>query len=173
MNSFISIIMSIAMLFMNTAGLCTQYIDQYNAVKNDTAGVYGYGRLYIPSVNVSVSLYETVYGDGRGQDLVDGWDSAAYRISHLGGAGFIGDHWNQGFDNIKKCKVGDFCFIKRKNGEILTYRCVKTIDGTSDGDDLYTEDGERLSKIKWADFACYTCNGHWTIVYLVFFKRVG
>lgn len=130
-----------------------------------------YGRLYIPSVDINVQLYETVNGDHKAQDYVDAQDSAAYRISHKGGCGFIADHYNQGFIKIKKCKVGCYCYIISKN-DIEIYKCMKVISGRNDGNNLYTADGERLSDIDYADFACYTCDGNWQNVYMVFFKRI-
>ena len=129
-----------------------------------------YGRLYIPSVGISVQLYETVNGDHKAQGYVDAWDSAAYRISHKGGCGFIADHYNQGFIDIKNCEVGCFCYIISENG-VEVFKCVKTTNGRNDGSNLYTADGEKLSDIDYADFACYTCDGNWQNVYMVFFKR--
>lgn len=79
--------------------------DAIHAIETDlvnhTFSENCYGRFYIPSVDTNVALYTTVNGDHRSQDIVDAKDSAAYRISHHDGCGFIADHWNQGFIAIK------------------------------------------------------------------------
>lgn len=143
---------------------------------NHTFSENCYGRFYIPSVDINVALYTTVNGDHRSQDIVDAQDSAAYRISHHGGCGFIADHWNQGFINIKNVEIGDYSYVyKRETNDIITYECIYSCYGSNDGDEIYFQYNDEytcMQKVDWADFVVYTCNGNWTNVYMRFFAQI-
>ena len=76
-----------------------------------TIGKYGdRGRLYLPSINASVALYDcppTTSGVERSQRVVDAEDSAAVMEKWFGDGTVIGDHNNQAFRNLKRLSVGD------------------------------------------------------------------
>lgn len=131
------------------------------------------GRLFIPSQGVTIKLYSVKsHGDGNNAKYyVDNSDSGAYCLSFDGGCGYIADHWNQGFINIKNCQIGDYAYIKTEN-ELRCFQCVKNTNGYNRETYLITEDGETLKNIDWADFCCYTCNGYWENVFMVFFKEI-
>ena len=147
-------------------------IQEAYEIVQDNKPLGGVGRLYIPSVGVSVRLYKVnSHNDGeRAQKYTDWKDSAAYCSSFDGGCGYIADHWNQGFLVIKDCKVGCYAYIKTQEN-IFLYRCVKNTFGYNKEKYLCTTEYETLAEIDWADICCYTCNGNWQNIYMIFFKK--
>lgn len=135
---------------------------------SDTIG--DIGRFYIPAVNVNVRVYETAEVGSYAQQVVDKKDSAAWCLSFYGGCGYIADHWNQGFINIKDCQEGDYAYVLTANS-VIAYECVKVTTGYNKSKYLITKDGENLKNIDWADFCCYTCDGNWQNIIMVFFKE--
>lgn len=129
------------------------------------------GRLYIPSVNISVRVYDSPATGKVAQQLVDNWDSAAWCKSFKGGCGYIADHWNHAFGALKYCVEGDMAYIKT-DAAIEAYQCVKVVVGDNKGKFLITDEGERLEDIQWADFCAYTCKNGWQEIYMAFFKRI-
>lgn len=146
------------------------FISEKEAILAGTSKMGSYGRFYIPSVKIDVALYLTGQGDSA-QTIVDRVDSAAYNTSFFGGCGFIADHYNQGFIEIKKCKIGCYAYIKTPDNSLEVYECVDAMSGTNTGDDLLTKDKVSISEVDWADFCCYTCDGNWRNIYMVFFKK--
>ena len=82
------------------------------------------GRLSIPDVGVDVGLYLT-----GAQEVCDAKDAAVY--FRLGNCSVIGDHCTQGFDAIKKCKIGTIAYVND-----IAYECVCVMKGHNTGKDL-------------------------------------
>lgn len=149
-------------------------VSQENAfdyVRESSDGSFGnYGRFYIPAVGVEVGLNYYDWHDGDyGQALVDAKDSAG--ATHLmDGSLVVMDHWNQGFINIKDLKEGDAAFIKKEDGTIICYTCSKVTTGYNTGECLYDSQWVPCTSFD-CDLYCYTCNGNWQNIYLVFFDE--
>lgn len=173
MKRFISFIIALVFIvFMFLGSLNSTWADTYKGFSSDVNEVLGdSGRLYIPSVDVSVALYDSHVGGSYVQWIVDNWDSAAWCESFKGGCGYIADHWNQGFINIKECNTGDFAYIKTRD-DVRIFECIANTNGYNIEDSIVTYEGEDLRDIDWADFCCYTCNGNWRNIIMVFFKEV-
>lgn len=144
----------------------TEIIQDENSLGN-------MGRFYIPSQDISIRIFSVKdHGDGdAAQNYVDYRDCGAYCISFDSGCGYIADHWNQGFINIKDCEVGCYAYIKTED-EIKIYKCVKNTTGYNKENYIITSEGETLKTIDWADICCFTCNGNWKYIYMVFFKEI-
>lgn len=117
------------------------------------------GRLYLPSINASVALYDcppTTSGVERSQRVVDAEDSAAVMEKWFGEGIVIGDHNHQAFRNLKKLSIGDTVYIDDKSG-MQTYRC-KEID--RNGLNLVTSliDSKGISAWDKYPLSLYTCN---------------
>lgn len=125
-----------------------------------TIGKYGdRGRLYLPSINASVALYDcppTTSGVERSQRVVDAEDSAAVMEKWFGNGTVIGDHNNQAFRNLKRLSVGDVAYIDDKDGK-HTYRC-KEVD--RNGLNLVTRLIDSNGDSAWDKYplSLYTCN---------------
>lgn len=122
--------------------------------KTRPQGPYGtWGRLFIPSVNIDVALYQTPCTP-EAQQIVDAYDSAAY-MNTLNGAVLIGDHSNQGFDRLINIQTGTKMYIYRSDGSVETYVCTETCHGTN-----YTSgvcDANGISSEQSSGIWCYTC----------------
>lgn len=118
------------------------------------------GRLYIN--DHSVALYYS-----QAQSVVDRKDSAATWTYDQ--TTFIADHWNQGFDTIKTCDIGDTCYILYSDGTRKTYICT-AIDrnGHNTGYDIV--DHNRDSVASYQGLVMYTCNDNWKNITLVYWK---
>lgn len=125
-----------------------------------TTGKYGdRGRLYLPSINASVALYDcTAYesSSGRAQRIVDDEDSAVVMEKWSGDGTVIGDHNNQAFKNLQKLSVGDVAYIDDKDGK-HTYRC-KEVD--RNGLNIVTALIDSNGDSAWDKYplSLYTCN---------------
>jgi sortase (surface protein transpeptidase) len=125
-----------------------------------TIGKYGdRGRLYLPSINASVALYDcppTTSGVERSQGVVDAEDSAAVMEKWFGNGTVIGDHNNQAFRNLKRLSIGDVAYIDDKDGK-HTYRC-KEVD--RNGLNLVTRLIDSNGDSAWDKYplSLYTCN---------------
>lgn len=130
---------------------------------NDT-GATCVGALSIPSVGLSVKCYAS-----SSQAVVDAPNSAVYFYSqgHL----IIGDHVNQGFNKIKSCGAGTIAYIP--DGGSGEYECVAVMSGVNTGYSLTAADGTDIRNLYPGAVVCYTCNGNWQSVTLVFFMPVG
>lgn len=131
------------------------------------------GLLYIPDVSVSLPLYyKGKLSLKKSQAIVDRENSGIYAKNFGGGhCDYIGDHAAQGFDAILKCKLYDPAIVQGDNYSQL-YQCVAIMPGTNVGSNLITCCGQKLTKIKWADLCCYTCNDMTgKNITMVFFKK--
>lgn len=122
--------------------------------KTRPQGPYGtWGRLFIPSVDIDVALYQTPCTPDA-QPIVDAYDSAAY-INTLEGAVLIADHSNQGFDKIVNLKAGDKLYIYRPDNSIETYICQETCNGKNYTSKICDERG--VASVQSSGIWCYTC----------------
>ena len=125
-----------------------------------------YGRLSIPDVGVDVALIRS-----ESQSVVDAKDSAAYFLWN--GAWLIADHWNQGFDAIKRCKPGDICYIATGD-TIEEYECIRMDYGHNAEYDLTENDWSTSITAKYpGQIIMYTCNNGWRNIAFVVWKRIS
>ena len=75
------------------------------------------GRWVIPDIGINVACYAS-----SAQSVCDRKDSACY--FSLGAQYAIADHWNQGFDAIKKCAVGTKAYMETGD-EKQWYACTQ------------------------------------------------
>ena len=160
-------------------------------------GRYGdKGRLIIPSVGVSVALYQCDWFDktGKGQACVDNYDSAAWLVAesipeywadYFDNSVIIADHTEQGFNAIKSMTYGDIAYIYN-NGTCEKYEYVKTDYNGSNVENYIPERNYNLWKPKWSNgqyatigheypeyITMYTCNDWYGSITLVLLKRMG
>ena len=137
-----------------------------------TAHVYGdSGFFYIPELDFSIPLYES-NKKISGQAIVDRENSGVLS-RHFGGGhcDYIADHASQGFDIIKKCKIGTVAVFQTKN-KTIQYSCVAIMPGTNIKKNLITCCGQKLTNVNWADLVCYCCNDSAGVsITMVFFKK--
>ena len=121
------------------------------------------GRFYITNVGVNVAIY-----DSWKQSVCDKKDSACF--FKYGTQRVVADHWNQGFDKIKKCKIGDEAYI---TDGVKTERfiCTDIIDGHNIDGKLTDWDGNDIRYWNEDGITCYTCNGNSKNIKIVFFKK--
>lgn len=118
------------------------------------------GRLVIPTVNISVALYESLlYTKEDTQSIVDAYDSACY-IGYPRLTAYIGDHYFQGFENIKGSVPGvTEAYIYWEDGSMSTYVCIeKHANGVNMGR-IYDNNGKDLYYSGY-DIAIVTCNAN-------------
>lgn len=116
--------------------------------------VGAYGRWVIPSVGVNVACY--LPGDGADlQEITDVRDSAA--LFRKADTTYIADHNYQGFNPIRKCKVGDKAYMFTGN-DVSEYVCTAVIEGFNSGDILTDIDGQPLNFYVDGGITNYTCN---------------
>lgn len=114
----------------------------------------------MPSIGTSVALYEiNIYkNDVQNQQIIDGYDSAAYALDEKSGPGIvIGDHRIQRFKNITRFRPGHTIYIEEADGTRQYFKCVsvdrngRNVDSSlldSNGQDSWDFDGLTL----------YACN---------------
>lgn len=119
------------------------------------------GRLFLPSINTSVALYNVNIRTSSDEDLqqvVDNYDSAMYSLDKYAGPGIvIGDHRSQSFKNIGRIKVGQKAFIENADGSRQYYKCI-SIDrhGQNTGD--YLLDSDNVDAWTYDCLTLYACN---------------
>lgn len=139
----------------------TEHAKAYCAKRSVANGAIG--RWVIPDVGVNVACY-----DSNEQSVCDRKDSAASWQNGAGLQRFIADHWNQGFDAIKKCVVGTKAYMD--NGETKTwYVCTSVEDGHNTGLGLVDNNYQAFEDRNQGGMTCYTCNGNWKNIKIVFF----
>ena len=113
------------------------------------------GRLVLDGY--SVALYESVGWDA--QAIVDAEDSAAWFMWYESQSPIIADHCTQGFDVIKKCEIGDTCYIVCGDS-IQSYVCVSVDpDGVNERTDMYLSSGYNFMRKNDPGYLfMYTCN---------------
>ena len=161
-------------------------------------GRYGdKGRLIIPSVGVSVALYQCDWFDKShgGQTCVDNYDSAAWLVSentpdfwsdYFDNSVIIADHTEQGFNAIKSMTCGDIAYIYNSDGTCEKYEHIKTDYNGSNVNTYLPDLNYNLWKPRWSDgqyatigheypeyITMYTCNDWYGSITLVLLKRVG
>lgn len=120
------------------------------------------GRFKIPSVGVNVACYKSA-----AQSVVDAKDSAAYFYSS--GHAIIADHVDQGFSAIKSCVKWTSAKLETPNGTRY-YTCVGKINGHNTGVELTDSNYNSIKDLYPGALVCYTCNGSWQNVVIVFFS---
>lgn len=160
-------------------------------------GRYGdKGRLIIPSVGVSVALYQCDWFDKShgGQTCVDNYDSAAWLVAenipdywsdYFDNSVIIADHTEQGFNAIKSMTCGDIAYIYNSDGTCEKYEHIKTDYNGSNVENYIPERNYNLWKPRWSDgqyatighkfpeyITMYTCNDWYGSITLVLLKRV-
>lgn len=133
-----------------------------SATKSTKRYKYGdQGRLFLPSINTSVALYNVnirTSSDEELQQVVDNYDSAMYSLDEYAGPGIvIGDHRSQSFKNIGHIKVGQQAFIENADGSRQYYKCI-SIDrhGRNTGD--YLLDSDNVDAWTYDCLTLYACN---------------
>lgn len=119
------------------------------------------GRFEIPSIGINVACY-----DSYAQATVDAFDSAAcfYCDGHIN----IADHVDQTFWSLKSCSVGAKAYFTI-NEEVESYTCIDVIHGHNTGIELTDANYNNLSHLYPDAIVCYTCNGGWQNIIVVFF----
>lgn len=140
----------------------TQRSTNQSAKQSTKRYKYGdQGRLFLPSINTSVALYNVnirTSSDEELQQVVDNYDSAIYAPDKYAGPGIvIGDHRSQSFRNIGRIKVGQKAFIENADGLRQYYKCI-SIDrhGRNTGD--YLLDSDNVDAWTYDCLTLYACN---------------
>jgi sortase (surface protein transpeptidase) len=135
-----------------------------NSSSKDNVSSRYYGRLYVPSANISVALYE-----GREQRITDRADSAnIFEWEHCYGFA-IADHKTQEFSKLSKVKVGDSGYIELKNGGIINIECVDVFNGHNTG--KYIVDTNGVDAADMAEYLMYTCRDNWRNVLVCLWEK--
>lgn len=115
-----------------------------------------YGRLYIPSVDIDVGLYQS----SDRQAVVDRKDSACiFRMRYGRRTYLIADHYTQDFGSLMDVVVGDTAYIETDAGETISMVCVEVLDGHNTGNGI--TDANKVNVIGQHDYLMYTCQGYW------------
>lgn len=109
------------------------------------------GRLYIPSVGISVNCYNSYL-----QDVCDAVDSANLMKSGNGGM-WCGDHCYQTFRTLPNVQIGDYAYIVTSSGTVRL-KCVATLTGHNYGHGITDENGVYVDDSRYSVTA-YTCRG--------------
>lgn len=128
---------------------------ELESVRNDSRVLGTFGRLYLPSVNLNVALYQTeISTGGEAQKIVDNRDSAAYFsiASHQ----IIADHSHQGFHKIANIPIGEKAYIKKTDSQIVTYQLIQKFEGMNQESDLTDLNGKSVFDEK-ENLIMYTC----------------
>lgn len=144
---------------INTPNL-EKLVKDNNLVPALDGKVGNVGRLIIPQVNVSVALYKSILETAEdAQNIVNAYDSACY-VSYTGWTTYIGDHFFDGFVNMKNSIPGvTNAYIYWTDGTVSKYRCVsKHYNGVNRGN-IYDDNGTDIY-LSGYDIAMVTCNGY-------------
>ena len=122
---------------------------------NDDYNFDGFqGRLFIPSVDIDVALYDGCY-----QYITDRDDSAnLYDLFHYTGK-VIADHKHQEFEPLKRVEVGMFGYIVFPDNTAVKIQCVSIIDGHNT--ETYLTDANYIPLEGPHDYLMYTCMANW------------
>ena len=133
----------------------TPTISELETVRNDNHLLGTFGRLYLPSVNLNVALYQTEISIGsEAQKIVDNRDSAAYFSVYAHQV--IADHSHQGFHRIADIPIGERAYIKKNDSQIVTYKLTQKFEGMNQGSDLTDLNGKSVFDEK-ENLIMYTC----------------
>ena len=123
------------------------------------------GRWLIPDVGVDVAAFAS-----STQATADAKDSACY--FPFGDMIVVGDHWNQGFEAIKRCVVGTKAYLDI-GAELKEYVCVASFTGHNQVTEMTDDKYKSLNYgANTGGITCYTCNGNWRDIWIVFFQPV-
>lgn len=115
------------------------------------------GRLEIPAVGYSAALNNGLVNTAYAQTIVDAYDSACY-IGYNGYTAYIGDHYYQGFANMKNSVPGStIAYIYETDGSVSTYMCVAKYYNCVKSGYVYDENGTNIY-FSGYDLAMVTCN---------------
>lgn len=135
-------------------------------ILNDSKKLGSSGRIFFGSL-YSVALYQPTTSE-EAQKYVDNKDSGA--IIKYSNISLVADHASQGFDIIKRQKIGNYIYIKNSNKTIDKYVIKEKTTGYNTGDKLLTKDGRNVLYDTDYSLALYTCNSsngyHVTILLL-------
>jgi hypothetical protein len=141
--------------------VCGKTTSNTEKVYSDFSGV-----LRIDSVGLVVNTYNSY-----SQSVCDRQNSACYFSYGYGyrlrDVKIIGDHWNQGFDKIKKCRIGAIATLDDK-----TYKCVEVFTGHNNKTWLSDDDYNDITT-HTGDLFMYTCNDHWSNITIVAWVRIS
>ena len=132
------------------------------------------GRLVVPAVNISVALYESLLCTTEdAQSIVDAYDSACY-VGYPGLTTYIGDHYFQGFENIKSSVPGvTEAYIYWEDGSVSTYLCAEKHENGVNMGRIYDNNGKDLYYSGY-DIALVTCNANVSkSVTITYWKRIN
>lgn len=124
------------------------------------------GRLYIPSVDINVALY-----DGWEQEITDRKDSANYFQFYLNrNDKIIADHNYQEFSKLFNVKVGTTGYIEFNDGHIKNIECIKVLSGHNTKTDITDKNGNSL--IGKNGYLMYTCQNGWENIHICLWKDI-
>ena len=135
-----------------------------NQSSKQSAKRYKYGdqgRLFLPSINTSVALYDAgqaLESDiANTQRIVDNYDSAAYMDKLFGPGLVIGDHRSQNFKRIGKLRPGHQAYIEYADGSRQYFECV-SVDrhGKNFSDSMVDSNG--VGAWDFDGMTLYACN---------------
>lgn len=132
------------------------------------------GTLYIPSVGLTVPIYEGTWNLSADQAIVDRQNSAVYGpAGYYACCDFIADHTDQGFSKIKEAEPGwTKAYVVRTDGSVQTYICTDKFKGHNTGDDLTDWSGNSIKQNNAGGLGMYTCNENWRNITIVFWQPV-
>lgn len=120
------------------------------------------GRWLIPDLGVNVATFRS-----WAQSVVDQADSSA--MFTLGSMDVIADHDYQGFSSIIRCPVGTSAYFDFGNG-LTEYVCTASFSGHNIKSTLTDDDHNDIQYSNPDGITCYTCNGNWQDIWIVFFQ---
>lgn len=127
----------------------TLQMSEKESLNSDLYDSY-YGRLYIPSVEINVALY-----NNHEQNTTDRNDSAnIFSWGSYSGQNIV-DHSNQEFLKLVDVELGTQGYIFLRDGSIVNIECVEIFNGHNIGNDITDEFG--ISAMGRTDYMMYTC----------------
>ncbi|MBO5477996.1 MAG: hypothetical protein J6A15_09650 [Clostridia bacterium] len=132
-------------------------VDNVSRTTTVSRNLGNIGRLEIPTVGYSAALNNGLVDTAYAQIVVDAYDSACY-IGYNGYTTYIGDHYYQGFANMKNSVPGStFAYIYETDGSVTTYICVAKYYNCVKSGYVYDENGINIY-FSGYDLAMVTCN---------------
>lgn len=131
---------------------------QYTSSNSSQSSTGNIGRISIPAVGYSAALNNGRVGTtADAQVITDAYDSACY-IGYNGYTAYIGDHYFQGFVNMKNSVPGvTEAYIYWADGSVSTYICVEKQYNCVKNGYIYDENGTNIYYSGY-DLAMVTCN---------------
>ena len=128
------------------------------------------GRLYSEDlgINVKVEYYDMCSDENSNegaQSIVNKEDTAIWMDWHINTI-VIGDHYNQGFESIKKSVPGETVIYMISQDGMQKFICQDVQEGHNDGKTLLAEDGSNLLASDPGGLLLYTCDGSWKNIFI-------